>query len=83
MADARSFAGPLPYTFDYEPESGKMVVIKGLRKAWDPEPVGVEVKEASYFSRGPFEGAHARLASAFYLEGVPYAWKRGVLEELP
>jgi hypothetical protein len=83
MADARSFAGPLPYTFDYERQSGKMVVIKGLRKAWEPEPVEVEVKEATYFSNGPLAGATARLASAFYLEGVPYSWKPGVLEDLP
>jgi hypothetical protein len=81
MEDARSYAGPLPHTFDYERETGKMVVVKGLRRAWDPQPVHVDVREASYLERDPFRDA--RLANAFYLEGVPYAWKPGVLEDVP
>jgi hypothetical protein len=28
---ARRFAGPLPYTFSYEPETGTMVVVKAAR----------------------------------------------------
>jgi uncharacterized protein YqjF (DUF2071 family) len=80
--DARAFAGPLPYTFDYESETGKMVVIKGLRQAWDPQPVRVEVREATFLERAPLAGVEARLANAFYLEGVPYAWKPGVLEDV-
>lgn len=83
MDDARSFAGPLPYTFDYERATGKMVVIKGLRRVWDPQPVRVDVLEATYFDRGPLAGLERRLANAFYLEGVPYAWKPGVLEDVP
>jgi Uncharacterized conserved protein (COG2071) len=79
--DARRFVGPLPYTFDYEAATGKMVVIKGLRQAWDPQPVAVEVREATYLERPPLSGLGARLANAFYLEGVPYAWKPGVLED--
>ena len=60
-----------------------MVVVKGLRKAWDPQPVRVEVREATYLSRPPFAGADVRLANAFYLENVPYAWKPGVLMDIP
>jgi hypothetical protein len=82
MADARSFAGPLPYTFSYDERKRKMVVIKGLRQAWNPEPVRVDVKEATYLERPPFAGAEVRLANAFYLTDVPYAWKPGVLEEI-
>jgi hypothetical protein len=83
LEDARHFAGPLPYTFDFERETGKMVVIKGLRTAWDPVPVRVTVHEATFLERGPFAGASGVLANAFYLEGVPYAWKPGVLEAFP
>src|SRR5262249_52991 len=82
MDDARTFAGPLPYTFSYDEHARKMVVIKGLRQAWDPQAVRVDVKEASYLERSPFAGADVRLANAFYLSDVPYAWKPGTLEDL-
>ena len=78
MEDARSFAGPLPFTFSYDEKLRKMVVIKGLRAAWDPQPVHVEVHEASYLEQPRF--AAARLANAFYLESTPYRWKAATLE---
>lgn len=82
MNEARKFAGPLPYTFSYDPRSERMVVVRGLRKAWDPQPVSVAVSRASYLEREPFASAGARLANAFYVEHVPYAWKPGTLEPL-
>jgi hypothetical protein len=82
MDDARSFAGPLPYTFSYDERAKKMVVVKGLRQAWDPQPVRVDVKQATYLDRAPFAGADVRLANAFYVEQVPYAWKPGTLESI-
>jgi hypothetical protein len=82
MDDARSFAGPLPYTFSFDQAAGKMVVIKGLRQAWSPEPVRVDVKQATYLEQSPFVGADIRLANAFYLTDVPYSWKPGTLEDI-
>ena len=82
MEDARTFAGPLPYTFSYDERLKKMVVVRGLRKAWSPQAVVVDVKEASYLEHEPFRGADVRLANAFYVKDVPYAWKPGSLEEL-
>jgi hypothetical protein len=82
MDDARHFAGPLPYTFSYDEHARKMVLIKGLRQSWDPEPVRVEVKEATYLERPPFAGADVRLANAFFVKDVPYAWKPGTLEAI-
>jgi uncharacterized protein YqjF (DUF2071 family) len=80
MEDARSFAGPLPFTFSYDAELQKMVVIKGVRSAWDPEPIHVEVHEASYLKQPRFASEGVRLANAFYLESTPYRWKAGTLE---
>lgn len=80
MEDALHFAGPLPFTFSHDAESGRMLVVKGVRKAWDPQPVSVDVREASYLESPRFRGA--RLASAFYFERVPYQWKAGTLEAL-
>ena len=36
LEDARRFAGPLPYTFDYEPETNSIVMIKATRTRWEP-----------------------------------------------
>ena len=43
LKEARKFAGPLPFTFDYEEETHSIVRIQGVRQRWNPEPVAVEV----------------------------------------
>lgn len=82
MQDARKFAGPLPFTFSYDRELDRMVVIKGTRQTWDPQPVAVDVREASFLEASRFTTAGVHLANAFYLENIPYAWRPGTLEEL-
>lgn len=82
LEDARRFAGPLPYTFDIDAPTGNVLVVRGLRKAWDPRPVKI-VRHASSFLERPELARHApRLANAFFVENVPYAWKPGVLEDV-
>jgi hypothetical protein len=82
LDDARRFAGPLPYTFDYEPETHSIVMIKATRSHWEPQPIAVEVRKASFLERPPFNQAPAILANAFHVAGVPYRWERGVVEKL-
>jgi Uncharacterized conserved protein (COG2071). len=79
---ARHYAGPLPFTFDYEPESRQMVIIEGVRQNWNPKPVRVEVKRCTYFEKPPFSSVPLRLANAFFIENIPYCWKRGVVAPL-
>jgi len=76
--DARRFAGPLPWTFDYEPQTRSIVMIRGRRGQWQPTPVGVTVRTCSFLDRAPFDGAGPRLASAFHITGLDYHWDRGV-----
>lgn len=76
--EARRFAGPLPYTFDYEPETHSVIRIRGIRQEWHPTPVRVEVLESTFFGREPFCGVSPILANAFYLHDIPYQWCRGV-----
>ena len=81
LDDARKFAGPLPYTFDSDKD--KMLVVRGVRAAWDPRPVRIVAHASSFLTRPELAQAGApRLANAFFVENVPYAWKAGVLEEL-
>ncbi|WP_198035367.1 DUF2071 domain-containing protein [Streptacidiphilus rugosus] len=75
--DARRFAGPLPYTFDYEPQTDSVIVVKATRTTWDPVPVAVEVPTLTFFDHGPFAGARPRLANAFHVAGVQYGWEAG------
>lgn len=83
-AEARRFAGPLPFTFDYEEETHSIVVIEGVRQNWHPQPVRVHVRKAAFLQQPPFcEFPNPTLANAFYVKEIPYRWKRGVVHALP
>ena len=76
--DARRFAGPLPWTFDYEPETGSIVMIRGRRSRWEPRQVAVTVRTCGFLGHDPFSTAEPELASAFHVAGIDYSWARGV-----
>ncbi|MFI9331753.1 DUF2071 domain-containing protein [Kitasatospora sp. NPDC052868] len=74
---ARRFAGPLPYTFEYEPQTRSMIVVKAVRTRWEPVPVPVEVSRLTFFDHGPLAGSTPRLANAFHVADVDYGWEAG------
>jgi hypothetical protein len=78
VKDARRFAGPLPYTFDYEAETHSIIRIQGVRREWHPKPVAVEVIQSTFLRREPFCRATPILANSFHVHDVPYRWKRGI-----
>jgi hypothetical protein len=78
LKDARRFAGPLPYTFDYERETHSIIRIQGVRQKWNPKPVRVEVLENTFLRHEPFSRTTPILANAFHVHDVPYRWERGV-----
>ena len=80
---ARRFAGPLPYTFDYEPETHSIVAIRGRRQNWRPQLVPVEVRRCTFLEQPALTGGHPRLVSAFYVASIDYRWGRGVRYALP
>ncbi len=80
--EARKFAGPLPFTFDYEKETHSIIRVEGVRQQWNPRPVSVTVHRNTFLDQDRFRSAGAVLANAFYLENVPYSWKPGVREPL-
>lgn len=80
--EARRFAGPLPYTFDYEKETHSIIRIKGVRANWDPRPVAAEIREVSMLRSPMFQGSADVFASAFYTRNIDYTWKRGIREPL-
>jgi hypothetical protein len=76
-AEARRFAGPLPYTFDYERETDSIIGIHAVRQAWNPQPVSVDVRRNTFVEQPAFRAAQPILANAFHVENVPYHWQRG------
>jgi hypothetical protein len=76
--EASRYAGPLPYTFDYEAETHSIVSIRGVRSEWRPRPVRAIVRRNTFLDQPPFRGVEPLLANAFHLRDVPYRWERGV-----
>lgn len=83
LLEARRFAGPLPFTFDYESETHSIIRVEGVRSEWHPRPVSVVVRQNTFLQQERFRNAYPILANAFYLEDVPYRWKPGIREPLP
>jgi hypothetical protein len=78
LRQARRFAGPLPFTFDYEDETDAIVAIEARRAHWMPAPVSVDVDRIAFFEQTDFKGCRPILAAAFHVADVDYRWERGV-----
>jgi len=79
LDEARRFAGPLPYTFDYEASTRSLVVVRAVRTAWDPQSVEVDVRRAAFFDQRPYRDVEPVLANAFYVADTDYRWERGTV----
>jgi len=75
---AKRFAGPLPFTFTYEPGSNKVLIIEGVRQNWKPVPIDVLQYNFSFINDLKLPGL--RLANAFIISSIPYYWKKGKTE---
>jgi hypothetical protein len=80
--EARKFAAPLPFTFDYEKETHSIIRVQGVRGQWNPRPVPVTVHKCAFLRQPAFSAAVPVLANAFFVERVPYAWRHGIRERL-
>ncbi len=76
--EARRFAGPLPFTFTYDQENKKVLIIEGVRQNWVPKPVKVVDHYFLFLNAPDFNGAV--LANAFVIRDIPYWWKKGKIE---
>ncbi|QEC78212.1 DUF2071 domain-containing protein [Mucilaginibacter ginsenosidivorax] len=77
--EARKFAGPLPFTFTYNKQAKKVLIIEGVREDWIPKPVEVISRHISFFD--DMELAGGVLANAFIINNIPYHWKKGRTEQ--
>jgi len=77
--DARRFAGPLPFTFTYNPADKKILIIEGVRENWKPMPVKVIDCNFSFIDNLKLN--NVKLANAFIIRNTPYYWKKGKIEQ--
>ena len=82
VREALKFAGPMPFTFDYERETNSIIRVEGVRQNWQPKTVAVDVGKITFFQQLPFSQAIPILCSAFFLQNIPYYWKSGIVEKL-
>ncbi|MBT1696061.1 DUF2071 domain-containing protein [Fulvivirgaceae bacterium PWU4] len=73
--EARRFAGPLPFTFTYNPNKKEVLVIEGVREEWIPQPVEVIEGRTGFIDDLGLKSAV--LANAFVISNIPYYWKKG------
>jgi uncharacterized protein YqjF (DUF2071 family) len=76
--EARRFAGPLPFTFTYTPQSKKVLIIEGVRQNWEPKPIAVTKHHFDFLDSLHLQ--QCELANAFIINNIPYYWKKGVVE---
>ncbi|MCW3117944.1 MAG: hypothetical protein JWM28_2026 [Chitinophagaceae bacterium] len=78
-SEARKFAGPLPFTFTYTPETKEVLIIEGVRQNWKPEAITVKKHSISFLKALQLPEIH--LANAFIINNIPYYWKKGKKEK--
>ena len=76
--EARRFAGPLPFTFTYNPLEKKVLIIEGVRENWKPIPVKVIDYQFSFIDNLKLK--EVIIANAFIIRDIPYYWKKGKTE---
>ena len=77
--EARRFAGPLPFTFTFNPEDNTVLIIEGVRQNWTPMPVKVIDHSIAFIEH--LQVKDARLANAFIIRNIPYYWKKGKIDQ--
>lgn len=77
--EARRFAGPLPFTFTYNPTRKEVLIIEGVRENWIPGPVQVIKQEIGFINGLQLPGLVP--ANAFIIENIPYYWKKGIIDK--
>jgi len=77
--EARRFAGPLPFTFTYQPKTKTVLIIEGVRENWQPQPLKVLRYNISFLDSLNIK--NLQLANAFVVRQVPYYWKKGRKEK--
>jgi Uncharacterized conserved protein (COG2071) len=72
---ARSFSGPMPFTFSHDPRTNRVHIVEGVRSNWKPQPICVIDYHIPFLNATGLNDAI--LANAFVVRDIPYHWKAG------
>jgi|SRR6476661_1853058 len=75
-AEAKRFAGPLPFTFSAD--TRRMLIVEGTREHWEPQPVAIANWHVGFLEQLGL--SRLVLANAFEVRDIPYHWKKGRTE---
>ncbi len=78
-AEARRYAGPLPFTFTVDPMNKTVLIIEGVRQNWNPAAIPIDHYSIRFLDQLNLEGMV--LANAFEIKDIPYQWKKGVIDK--
>ena len=71
------------YTFSYDSADNAMVIVKGSREDWMPNPITIKVNHVGIFQSESFlKLSHPVLANAFEVRNIDYSWSKGHIEKL-
>jgi uncharacterized protein YqjF (DUF2071 family) len=76
--EARRFAGPLPFTFTYNPDKKEVLIIEGVRENWTPKPIEIVKHQSGFINQLQLQSIV--LANAFMINDIPYYWKKGKID---
>lgn len=76
---ARRYAGPMPYTFSYDETNNSVLIVKGVRSNWKPNPIEVVSYNIGFLKQLKLN--KLILANAFEIKDVPYEWEKGYIEK--
>lgn len=77
--EARRFAGPLPFTFTFNPKNNEVLIIEGVRQHWEPAPI--QITDYNFSFLDSLNIKEKTLANAFIINDIPYYWKKGKIEK--
>ncbi len=77
--EARRFAGPLPFTFTFDKDTNKVLIVEGVRENWTPKPLKIISSRFSFLEKLGLKDTV--LANAFIVRDVSYWWKKGRIEQ--
>lgn len=76
--EARRYAGPLPHTFSVDQEKNSVLIVRGLRQNWKPNPIHIIDFQSTFLNNLGIDSYI--LSHGFRVIDIPYEWEKGKIE---
>ncbi len=75
---AKKFAGPMPWTFSFQPEQNRVSMVRGQRSLWKPKIA--KILHSDIPKLGELGLEDAVFSHAFHVHKIDYLWKKAEYE---